>query len=94
MMSQPRQQYFHFTKEGTNKSGSFGDLLQFLKTCNKFVEDYAEYGMTELHPVLEVNDDTLVVELEFIEDSECKHDRQTCIDAYHSIFAPYFQWLN
>jgi len=92
-MQDVKQSTFHFTKEGSQSTGSFVDLLEFLQLCNKFVNDYSEYGMEDLHPCLYVKDDVLTIDLEFIESCECKHDRKTCIDAYNLAFAPYSKLL-
>lgn len=72
-------------------SCGFTDLLKLLETADEFVADYEELGMEELHPVLSVSGDgrALVVELEFIEQCACDHDRQTCMDAFNKTFAPF-----
>lgn len=90
---EPTMRVFSFTKDKNNGlSNDFDDLLCFLQACEQYCADYSEYGIEELHPVLTVEaNNTLVIELEFIQECECKHDLKTCIDAYNQTFSRFYK---
>lgn len=68
---------------------SFEQLRKFLLDCDAFVTSHQELGMEELHPVFSVVADSIMVDLEFIEDCECRHDRAQCINDYNAFFKSY-----
>jgi hypothetical protein len=90
-MSQAFFRQFVDYPEGKFIVKSIPEMNSLIRDAQEFVESHAEFGMTELHPVIENSSDSnsIIVELEFMEDCECKHDLARCINDFNEVFKHY-----